>query len=691
MPVSRLRRPAPAALWLAALLLAACNGDKPAAARHLVVLSTTDEHSHQFAFAPEIDDHPLPSAPRDGALKAGAARRATLLASERAAAAAAGSDVLLVSAGDFSQGTLAQVPFTVTNPDLVMLARLGYDAVAIGNHEFDLGVGPLATAVQAAATRAGAEGLTLPTLLLGNATFSGTSGDAALAALFGERGSGKPIVRSVVKRTASGLKVGLVSQLGPAAANVAPLAAPIKFAGTAAYTDKPAAIAAIAAQLQPEIDALRGAEKVDAVILLGHGGVGTTPAARGDDELLTAALRGVDLVVSGHTHLRPDVVRYVADPDGRQVPVMQPAPFGIEIGRAELVVQGGKATLDTDSARTRFVQVDDTTVPTTDAGIRGELAGIIAALENHGPSGASFLEKTLTVVNGGTPVVDDPAVSGDLYYKVLCRTTFDVPGTRPAIPGVQSGETNALNLDTDAMWAVANDFSSTTTTTELAVQASGPVRAGLAKGRSGDVSFADLFNVVPLGGDPVENSPGYPLVRFYLTAGEVKGAFEFGLLASAQDSDFYLSPAGAELTFDRSLPQFSAASPLTTGWITKLTLVDRAGARTPLFDRSQAANSGWLVNPLTRLVSVVTPLYVAAFAQSAGITPRNASGAALGNVLDGVLSGPGGFHWKDHQALALYVAQACRAGGGTLPSSYDEASPAGAVPRRITCTGPVCP
>jgi 2',3'-cyclic-nucleotide 2'-phosphodiesterase (5'-nucleotidase family) len=660
----------------------ALSGESP---RRLAVLSTTDEHSHQLAFGPELDDWPIAAAPGAGALKGGAARRATVLAVERATAAAAGIETLTVSSGDFSQGTLAQVPFTVTNPDLVMLARLGYDAVAIGNHEFDLGVTPLAGALVAALGRAAAAGLPMPTLLLSNATFSSGPGDDALQALFGERGSGKPVVRSAVHTTASGLRIGLVSQLGPAAANVAPLAAPIQFAGGAPYASKAAAIAAIAAQLQPEIDALRGAEHVDAVILLGHGGIGATPAARGDDELLAAALRGLDLVVSGHTHLRPDALRWATDPDGRQVPVMQPAPFGIEVGRAELVFRDGHASLDTDATRTRFLQVDDTTLASPDPGIRGELAGIIAALEMHTGSG-SFLEKTLTIVNGGVPVADDPTVLGDLYFKVLGHTTFDVPALRTAIPGVQSAETDTLNLDTDAMWSVANAV----TPTDVAIQANGTVRAGIDRGRTGGLAFADLYRVVPLGGDPVEGSPGYPLIRFHVTPAELWGAFEFSLLASLQDSDFYLSPAGLEIVFDRSGTPYDPVTH-TGGWITRMTLVSPAGARTPIFDKSLNPGVGWLVNPLGSLLSVVTPLYVAAFAQQAGITPKDATGTPLANVMLGVLLGPGGFHWKEHQALALYVREVCAANGGELPSIYDEATVEGAVPRRITCAGPVCP
>jgi hypothetical protein len=309
--------------------------------------------------------------------------------------------------------------------------------------------------------------------------------------------------------------------------------------------------------------------------------------------------------------------------------------------------------------------------------------------------GPSFLEQTLTLVetvaHGGayTPVADNNTVLGDLFYRTVGHTSFEVVGLRAAVMGVQSGESSGLNLDTDAMWAVANNFS-TSTTTEVAVQASGPMRGNLVPGKTGEISFADVYNVVPLGGDPVELSPGYPLVRFHLAAAEVWGAFEFSLLYSTQDSDFYLSPAGLEVVFDRSQPQFNPVAK-TGGWITQLTLIDRAGTREPIFDKALSPGTGgWLVDPM-RLVSVVTTYYVAAFAQSAGITPRDATGAPVADLTTTILGIPGmSAHWKDHQALAAYVAF-LDAAYWTLPSRYDEHASAGRVPQRVLCTGPVCP
>ncbi len=68
------------------------------------------------------------------------------LANLRAARAADGGEVLLIDAGDMFQGTLAS-NLTEGAPVVAAYNLLGYDAAAIGNHEFDFGpAGPAVTA-----------------------------------------------------------------------------------------------------------------------------------------------------------------------------------------------------------------------------------------------------------------------------------------------------------------------------------------------------------------------------------------------------------------------------------------------------------------------------------------------------------------------------------------------------------------
>jgi hypothetical protein len=285
--------------------------------------------------------------------------------------------------------------------------------------------------------------------------------------------------------------------------------------------------------------------------------------------------------------------------------------------------------------------------------------------------GMTFLEANLSVITGGL-VADDPAVLGDLYYYGLGSTTYD-------LIGLGFGETNGSDLDTDAMLSAANDVAST----QIALQNRGAIRGDLVAGKTGALSFADVYRMVPNGGDPFEGSPGYPLVRVYLSAAEVFGALDLTAKKAVEDGDFFLVPSGLKYEYDSSRPLTPAGS-----WMKKVDLVDASGAvTTPIFDVAATATQGWLVPPTT-LLSVVTTLYVAEFAKFGGVVPKNQDGSVITDLGTAVLARGNGSHVKDYQALAKYVRDQCAANTaapGFLPARYGDP-----VPRRVLCTGPLC-
>jgi hypothetical protein len=46
---------------------------------------------------------------------------------------------------------------------------------------------------------------------------------------------------------------------------------------------------------------------------------------------------------------------------------------------------------------------------------------------------------------------------------------------------------------------------------------------------------------------------------------------------------------------------------------------------------------------------------------------------------------------KDYEALIEYIQSQCQANSGTLPPQYNTQTTAGHLPRRMVCTGPLCP
>ena len=167
-----------------------------------------------------------------------------------------------------------------------------------------------------------------------------------------------------------------------------------------------------------------------------------------------------------------------------------------------------------------------------------------------------------------------------------------------------------------------------------------------------------------------------------------------------QDPDYFVSPSGLKVTYDRTRAMWDRTNPGGPGWITRMATVSSTGAETPFYDVSLSA-AGWLVDPTNpaTFITIAATYQLGAFASTLGIKPRDPVTYAqveLAN-LDTLFvrypcAGPGACPAvKDHQALASYVAQVCVGNAGQLPSSYDATATAGAIPRRMVCTGADCP
>src|SRR5690349_5322815 len=327
---------APAAFTLVLCLASAC-GDDLADAPRLVLFHTNDEHSHLFGFPPEIDDYPAPTEPGDGAIHGGIVRRAALLADERAALGD-DADILLVSAGDQTQGALPQIAFTTESPDFRLMAALGYDVMCPGNHEFDLGPDAYAQAIEAA-------GDDIPQIVSSNIHFDDEDdGDDELAALYGDGGSDARITPYHGVTTASGLRGGCFGIMGVSASFFAPLKTPVRFSADDPDDegDREAVLPKLYDDIEPVVEALREVEEVDVVVALSHSGVDTETPELGDDYQIASHVPGIDLIVSGHSHTPLETPVVVEGPDGHEVPIVQAGSFGRWLGRVELSVPDGE-------------------------------------------------------------------------------------------------------------------------------------------------------------------------------------------------------------------------------------------------------------------------------------------------------------------------------------------------------------
>lgn len=256
------------------------------AQKHLEVLHTNDTHSCIMPLNPNLADTAV--AGRGGFL-----RRVAMIKEERAK----NPDLLLIDSGDFSQGSPFYTMFK-GDVEVGLMNLMGYDAVTIGNHEFDFGLENMARIFKMAK---------FP-VVCANYDFTGTCVEGLV----------KPYV--IIKR--NGLKIGLFG-LSPQLEGLVDLS---KCKGVT-YLDPIEVGNRVAAELKHD-------KKCDVVICVSHLGW-LRPDEMGDQKLL-ASSKDIDLVLGGHSHSYFKDLRYVNNANGKAVPVDQNGKNAMYVGKLTL-------------------------------------------------------------------------------------------------------------------------------------------------------------------------------------------------------------------------------------------------------------------------------------------------------------------------------------------------------------------
>ena len=262
-------------LIAAAFALCAC-GPK------LVILHTNDTHSH-------LD--PL----RDG--QGGIVERAAFVDSVRKANGA--DKVLLLHAGDFNQGTSY---YTQMHGDLEVeiINAIKYDAVTLGNHEFDDGIESLTARVSRIQCPVVCANLDLSSFELGKYVHPYTV-----------------LYRGGRKIGVIGLEADISTCVSKTISSRIPQLDPVE-------------------AVNKWSEFLRNTEKCDMVILLSHLGYEHEEGSNMDDQKLIALSHGLDLVIGGHTHTFVDDFVYINDADGKPVPIITDGKWGLEMGEIKV-------------------------------------------------------------------------------------------------------------------------------------------------------------------------------------------------------------------------------------------------------------------------------------------------------------------------------------------------------------------
>ena len=270
-----------------ALLLTTMNVDAKGP-KKITVLHTSDTHSCVLPLNKNLADTML--ADRGGFL-----RRIAMLKQERQS----DPDLLLFDCGDFSQGSSYYTMFK-GDVEVELMNRMHYDAVTIGNHEFDFGLDNMIRLFKLA---------DFP-VVCSNYDFGNTEL--------------KDIVKPYVVLKRKGVKIGVFGVCPPLEGLVSTKNyGPLKYLDPVEVTER-------------MVDILRNQQKCDVVICLSH--LGWEVSDYPDNELIKRT-SGIDLVLGGHSHTYLKTLGYETDKTGRQVPVDHEGKHGIFVGKMQLTLE----------------------------------------------------------------------------------------------------------------------------------------------------------------------------------------------------------------------------------------------------------------------------------------------------------------------------------------------------------------
>lgn len=467
-------------LLLVLLLAIHCLNAQPD--RKITILHTNDLHSRLLGFSPESEYSPLTV--NDDKTVGGFSRIASIIKTAEQGNAGA---TLVLDAGDFMMGTLFPSLEKESGFQLRLMKEMGYDVVAVGNHEFEFGPEWLSSVINVSSKNG-----PIPSVLIGNAIFD--MKDIRDDALEKEL-SDKLITRKIVI-TRGGIRIGIFSLLGKTAAGLAPKARPVTFDNQARF----------AREMVKELKS----EKCELIICLSHSGItkDRNGVWAGEDVELARSVKGLDLIISGHTHtklIQPLIVE--------GVPIVQTGEFGQYVGCMTLSLSKNKAVIDDY----KLIPVDDK--------ILGD-------------------EKIERLIQAQKERVNTEILNplGMEYDKPVTVSSFGLSGN-----DVEGYETSNLGpFIADAIQYYVNK--NTTSGTDVSMVAAGMFFDKIVPGK---LSASDIFRIMPLGSGN-DGIPGYALSRLYVTGKELKSILEILQVVYKSTPDEYCYYSGIRVDFDPS-------------------------------------------------------------------------------------------------------------------------------------------
>ena len=461
----------------------------------LTILHINDTHSNLASHGPRTADLL--------GTRGGIGRAATVVGMTRLT----DPHVVFLHAGDLFIGDLV-FNMTFGVPELQILQSLGLDAMAVGNHEFDLTPEALLGALQGAF----GQDAHFP-LLSANAVLD----SPAVLPL-------KTFVQPHLVKQFGGVTVGIIGLTTPET-NVLSLPSP-------AFIDT-----SLESILTNELTAVL-AEGAEVVVLLSHMG-------QYYDRILASSVPYIHVIVGGHDHNILTEPEAVINPAGDTTWIVQAGAFYEYMGKMRLTVNGSTVRL----LDYQFIPLD-ATIPTVP-----EVDSVANAIE--------------TMIAGACNCGLESGIATDLQIKdkILPQIALYYPA--PIVQAIQNDVSGLAELSTnlpaihEALTPVGGLMGlayRSLTNTDLGLTVGGATAQPIARGH---VTGFDLFRMIGYGFN-TGNALGYNLATFRITGADLMAGLEWGLSGIELNDEYIVMGYPLRYTYTAARPAFQR---LDSVWI----------------------------------------------------------------------------------------------------------------------------
>jgi 5'-nucleotidase/UDP-sugar diphosphatase len=584
---------------------------------YFCILHTNDMHSELIPHSPALDCRPGEVNPAVG----GFARLASAVDGIREDKTNEGEPVLLFDAGDFLGGApFAWLALNGSAPELTIMQEMGYDAVTIGNHEYDYGPDVLAQYL----LTAGYPEAHQKTLVLASNTEAPSDNPLAAQGLYRKTGMFELV---------NGLRVGVFGLIGKDAVLSLGETEGMQFLDQ----DETA---------RQMVDELKG-QGADVIVCLSHSGVD-------EDRELARAVPDIDVIVGGHSHtaLFEPVIQ------GSTI-IVQAGCFAEYLGQLELAYNPdtGQVRVRNEENQPFLIPIDSSFAcdPEIDALVQEYIPTLNAYVEEV--TGGEFDDIMSTVAASDFVLSNLPRLGettlGNFVADAMRFVGEQFTGERVDIAGQADGN-------------IRNSIS-----------------PGTVECSAGNISFYSIAEATGVGRG-LDGRPGCPIVSFYLSGEEVRRALEIDVLLQKLmvDSSFLqfsglrysYNPANAVLL---TVPFINLPVP-TTRAVTSAELYTGDGIQ-PVHSEGYVP----LRRGDQQLYHVVTDAYLLLFLPLAtdmlpqlAVVPKNADGEPVpaDRIDELIIHHPDGSELKVWEAVMIYAAAQASGTDGVpqIPDYYQD-------------------